>query len=81
MNGDINLMGMVSTGDRKICSGALSPSPPHTRHSGARPALAGREPGISAWESLVSAKHFEIPGSRSAGFAGDARPGMTSAGQ
>ena len=47
----------------------------------ARPALAGREPGISAWESLVSAKHFEIPSSRSAGFAGDARPGMTSAGQ
>jgi hypothetical protein len=27
------------------------------------------------------AKHSGIPGSRSAGFAGDARPGMTSAGQ
>jgi hypothetical protein len=27
------------------------------------------------------AKHVGIPGSRYAGFAGDARPGMTSAGQ
>jgi len=27
---------------------------------------------------MFSAKHSGIPGSRSAGFAGDARPGMTS---
>jgi len=40
--------------------------PPHTRHSGARARLRAREPGISAWESPVSAKHFGIPGSRPA---------------
>ena len=36
----------------------------HARHSGARPALAGREPGIPTWEAQIALGHVGIPGSR-----------------